>query len=504
MVNISEMEHVSEIVSPHATGLVAPPAPGTASPVALFRHAATLADILALAAAGLLWIKAGPTLVVFSPLEAVLMAFILAVMTFMLMRAFGPIRLGQLMRLPWTILEALAYPLVVGGGAALLALATLGAEAAAALLLWPALAAMLLMALRLLIGTGAQIGVRTGWLRRRIAIIGASEEADRLVADLTAPENSEPTDIVGIFDDRDASRRPSVVQGVPVRGDVHALSVLAASERIDVIVIALPMRRAIDILRVIQQVQWLSSDVMVMLGGDNAAPQGAPRPLIAGRPALRLVRAPVPGASILLKDALDKLLALMLSLILLPVLLVAALAIRLESPGPVLFRQRRVGQYGRPFEVLKLRILRMDPGDDGRRGVAEGDSRITRVGAFLRASCIDEMPQILNVLRGEMSFVGPRPHVSGIEVAGVPMEEVVPGYGARHRLKPGITGWAQVNGLSGTITTPAMEREVVGHDLAYLSEWSLWLDLRIMARTAAVFMLGCDAFEAHSHDWRDV
>jgi putative colanic acid biosynthesis UDP-glucose lipid carrier transferase len=472
--------------------------------VALLRQAAGLGDLLALALAGLVWVRAGPTPLAFSPLEAALIAFLLLVMTFLLMRAFGPVHLGQMLRLPWTVLEAMAYPALVGFAAVLLSLVTLGGQATHALVLWAALAAMLLMASRLLVSAAAQVGVRQGWLRRRIAIIGATEEAEGLIADLTAPENSEPPDMVGIFDDRDATRRPAALHGVPVRGDVRALAALAALERIDVIVIALPMRRAIDILRVIQQVQWLSSDVMVMLGGDNAAPQGAPRPLIAGRPALRLVRAPVPGAAVLVKGALDKLLASALCLLVLPILLVAALAIRLESPGPVLFRQRRVGQFGRPFEVLKLRTLRVDPADDGRRGVREGDRRITRVGAFLRATCIDEMPQIINVLRGEMSFVGPRPHVPGIEVMGLPMEEIVPGYGARHRVKPGITGWAQVNGLSGTIATPAMAREVVGHDLAYLSEWSLWLDLRIMLRTAIVFMLGRDAFEARRHDWRDV
>lgn len=472
--------------------------------MALFRHVAGLADLLALVLAGLAWMRAGPTLLAFSVVEAALIAFILPVMTYLLMRAFGPVHLGQVIRLPWSVLEAMAYPALIGLAAVLLALATLGGQAAYALALWPALAAMLLMGFRMLVSAAAQLGVRGGWLRRRIAIIGASEEAERLIADLTAPQNVEPPDMVGIFDDRDATRRPAALDGVPVRGDVRALAALAERERIDIIVIALPMRRAIDILRVIQQVQWLSSDVMVMLGGDNAAPQGAPRPLIAGRPALRLVRAPVPGAAILVKGALDKVLAAALSVMLLPVLLVAAIAIRLESPGPVLFRQRRVGQFGRPFEVLKLRTLHVDPDDDGRRGVREGDRRITRVGAFLRATCIDEMPQIINVLRGEMSFVGPRPHVPGIEVAGVPMEEIVPGYGARHRLKPGITGWAQVNGLSGTIAGAAMAREVVGHDLTYLSEWSLWLDLRILARTAAVFMLGRDAFEARRHDWRDV
>ncbi|WP_051213089.1 exopolysaccharide biosynthesis polyprenyl glycosylphosphotransferase [Rubritepida flocculans] len=481
-----------------------PPRAGAPSPVPSYLQIAALADILALAAAGFFWRLTEPTRAVFTPLEASLMALALVAFGAVALRQFSPIRLAQILHTPWTTSEALLVPALVGGAATLLAFLALGEAAAGAVLLWPALAAALLLPTRILVSAVARQGVQAGWLRRRIAVIGAGEVSDGLIRRLTAPGNKERPDIIGIFDDRDATRRPEAVAGVAVVGTVRDLTERAAEERIDIIVIALPIRRALDILRSIQQVQWLSSDVLVLLGGENEAPQGAPVSLIAGQPALRLVRQPIPAGGMLAKTAMDYALAAVAGLLLLPVLALAALAIRLDSPGPVLFTQTRVGRFGRPFRIFKLRTLTWDPTDDGRVGVKGTDRRITRVGRFLRATCIDEMPQVFNVLRGEMSFVGPRPHVPRMEVRGVPIEEALPGYGARHRLKPGITGWAQVNGLSGTIEEMGMAREVLAHDLAYVAEWSLWLDLRIIARTAAILMLGRDAFEARRHEWRSV
>jgi putative colanic acid biosynthesis UDP-glucose lipid carrier transferase len=481
-----------------------PPRAGGAAPVPAYLQTAALTDMIALAGAGFFWSLAGPTRLVFTQLEASLMAVALVAFGAVALRQFTPRRLSQLLDTPWTISEALLVPAMVGALATLLTLVTLGEDAAGAVMLWPALAAMLLMPTRILVSAVARLGVRAGWLRRRMAIIGAGELTDGLVMRLTGPGNLERPDIIGIFDDRDASRRPEAISGVPVVGTVDDLAERAANERIDIIVIALPIRRAIDILRSIQQVQWLSSDVLVLLEGENEAPQGTPVSLIAGQPALRLVRQPISGGGILVKTAMDYVLAAVAALVLAPVLLLAAIAIRLESRGPAVFTQTRVGRFGRPFRIYKLRTLAWDPTDDGRIGVRGTDRRITRVGRILRNTCIDEMPQVFNVLRGEMSFVGPRPHVPHMEVQGVPIEKAVPGYGARHRLKPGITGWAQVNGLSGTIEDMGMAREVVAHDLAYIAEWSLWLDVRILARTAIIFMLGRDAFETRRHEWRGV
>jgi len=481
-----------------------PPRAGGPAPVPAYLQTAALTDIIALAAAGFFWSLSGPTRLVFTQLEASLMAVALVAFGAVALRQFTPMRLSQLLDTPWTISEALLVPAMVGAAATVITLLTLGQDAAGAVMLWPALAAMLLMPTRILVSAVARQGVRAGWLRRRIAIIGAGDLTDGLVMRLVGPGNLEQPEIIGIFDDRDAARRPEAIGGVPVIGTVNDLAHRAAQERIDIIVIALPIRRAIDILRSIQQVQWLSSDVLVLLEGENEAPQGTPVSLIAGQPALRLVRQPISGGGILVKAAVDYILAAAAVVALTPVLLLAALAIRLESRGPIVFTQTRVGRFGRPFRIYKLRTLTWDPDDDGRVGVKGGDRRITRVGRLLRNTCIDEMPQVFNVLRGEMSFVGPRPHVPNMEVQGVTMEKAVPGYGARHRLKPGITGWAQVNGLSGTVEDMGMAREVVAHDLAYIAEWSLWLDVRILARTAIIFMLGRDAFEARRHEWRGV
>ena len=160
----------------------------------------------------------------------------------------------------------------------------------------------------------------------------------------------------------------------------------------------------------------------------------------------------------------------------------AAAAERLQGPGPVLFRHPRLSQDGQMFNILTLRTLGWDPGDDGTRGVLPGDARITRLGRVLRAMCSDEFPRLVNILRGEMSRFAPRPRVAMIQVAGQPLAELLSSYGARPRVKPGMTGWAQVNGLSGTIVKLEMAETVIAHDLAYLSEWSFWLDLGVLAR----------------------
>lgn len=459
-------------------------------------------DLICLLAAGWLWLGASRIEMTFTPLEARLIAGGLAGLAWLAMLRLAPTRLGRLLDMPWAAADVLLVPLFVGGAVALVVLPLAGTQYASALLLWPVAAATLLLPCRIFLSGMARYGVKAGWLRRRIAIVGATDMSDQLIERLNGPENPETPDIVGIFDDRDSSRRPSELAGVPVLGDIAALCTLAGEERLDLIVIALPLNRAIDILRSVQQVQWLTSEVVVLLDGANHAPQGTSRSVIAGQPVLELVRQPLAPGAIFAKAIIDYVLASLALVLVSPILLIAMLAIRLEGPGPILFRQPRIGLNGEIFQILKLRTLRYDPTDTGTRGVLSRDARITRVGRILRPTCIDELPQLLNVLKGDMSMVGPRPHVANMLVAGVPIAEVAPGYGARHRMKPGITGWAQVNGLSGTMTDTAFAREVTAHDLAYLSEWSIWLDLRILARTAVVSLFGRKAFEAQSYEWR--
>jgi len=161
-----------------------------------------------------------------------------------------------------------------------------------------------------------------------------------------------------------------------------------------------------------------------------------------------------------------------------------ALAIRLTSPGPILFRQERLGQHGRPFTLYKFRTLHFACEDrSGLTQPVDGDGRVTGVGRWLRRRSLDELPQLINVLKGEMSLVGPRPHVAGMRAAGMDYRELVPWYDARHQVKPGLSGWAQANGYRGPTTDAGAARARIAHNIAYIQNFSLWLDAKIIWRT---------------------
>lgn len=177
-----------------------------------------------------------------------------------------------------------------------------------------------------------------------------------------------------------------------------------------------------------------------------------------------------------------------------PLFLVLATAVALSDRGPVLFTQKRLGLHGAPFEVLKFRsmhVARCDP--SGMNQVAVNDTRCTPIGAFMRRTSLDELPQLFNVLRGEMSLVGPRPHVPGMLACGSAYTELVPHYGFRHAMRPGLTGWAQCNGLRGPTLNRRRAISRIGHDIAYVQHFSLLLDLKILLRTVIAVLTSKDA-----------
>ncbi|HME26651.1 MAG TPA: exopolysaccharide biosynthesis polyprenyl glycosylphosphotransferase [Acetobacteraceae bacterium] len=193
---------------------------------------------------------------------------------------------------------------------------------------------------------------------------------------------------------------------------------------------------------------------------------------------------PIGGWRGAVKRVSDIVFALFVLVVFFVPMLVAALAIRLETPGPVLFRQRRIGYGNASFEMWKFRTMRLHPPEADRLTQAtRHDRRVTRVGAFLRHTSLDELPQIFNILRGDMSLVGPRPHAPGTCAGGKPFEQVTPHYPARHRVKPGLTGLAQVRGWRGETETEDKLLHRVESDLEYIDNWSLWLDVVILART---------------------
>ena len=205
-----------------------------------------------------------------------------------------------------------------------------------------------------------------------------------------------------------------------------------------------------------------------------------------------VVRRPLLGALLVILERSAALVALVL---LIPVLVLLVITVRLTSPGPAIFRQVRVGQYGRHFTIYKFRtmtvgadaeledLVRAQQREIGAYVKLDRDPRITRVGAFLRACSLDELPQFFNALFGSLSLVGPRPHAIAAQSHNLLYNEVVDGYFARHRVKPGVTGWAQINGWRGEMDTDEKIRMRTVYDLYYIENWSLWLDLKILFLT---------------------
>lgn len=201
---------------------------------------------------------------------------------------------------------------------------------------------------------------------------------------------------------------------------------------------------------------------------------------VAGVTLIELNATPLDGPGALLKEAFDRSVSMFLLILLGPFLLLLGLLVRLDSPGPALFRQPRHGSDGRIIQVLKFRTMVYQQQTDERQA-RPNDPRITRLGAFLRRNSLDELPQLLNVLRGEMSLVGPRPHPVSLNEN---FRHQINAYMQRHRVKPGITGWAQVHGLRGETDTVDKMQQRLDYDLYYIEHWSLWLDLTILLRTA--------------------
>ncbi|WP_042262448.1 undecaprenyl-phosphate glucose phosphotransferase [Paraburkholderia heleia] len=213
---------------------------------------------------------------------------------------------------------------------------------------------------------------------------------------------------------------------------------------------------------------------------------------LLGVPAINLVASPLPASAQFKKALFDRVFAALALVGLMPLLFGIAIAVKITSPGPVLFRQRRKGADGRVFTIYKFRTMREHKEAPGTVSQAtRDDPRVTRLGAFLRRTSLDELPQFYNVLRGDMSVVGPRPHA--LEHDDL-YQSVVKGYIHRYRIKPGITGWAQVNGFRGETDRLEKMEMRVAHDLYYLGHWSFWLDMRIIAATIVHGLVGRNAY----------
>jgi polysaccharide biosynthesis protein PslA len=336
--------------------------------------------------------------------------------------------------------------------------------------------------------------IRGGILYDSVAIVGGGPLADRLVAHLTSMHLNNldrcPIEIVGIFDDR-RDRLPDGCR--TLNGSLDDLVTLGKEGVFDRVILTLPWAAERRLLEIVHKLQALAIDVSLCPDGIVFA---ARKPdTRTDLPFLSLAERPLRRWGAIVKRGEDIVLASLALLLFGPMMCLIALAIRLDSTGPALFRQHRHGFNNREIEVFKFRTMRTDMTDHtGGLQASRGDVRITRLGAILRRTSLDELPQLLNVLKGDMSLVGPRPHPVGMKTQDKLCHEIVEAYAHRHRVKPGITGWAQVNGYRGATSKPEHLTRRVECDLFYIENWSLAFDLKILIKTVTSLFTTENAF----------
>ncbi|MCG8359961.1 MAG: undecaprenyl-phosphate glucose phosphotransferase [Kiloniellales bacterium] len=347
--------------------------------------------------------------------------------------------------------------------------------------------------LRLLFSYWVSRLVREGRFASRTVIVGAGEHGQRLAAHLNAYGDSRIR-LLGFIDDRQ-DRIPPVAEGYRLLGDTRHLVGLIQQGFVDQVFIALPWNAESRLLQLMQDLS--TTPVQIRLAPDLVGFGLKNRSFteVARLPMLKVFDRPITGWSHVAKTIEDQVLAILACIFVGPLMALIALAIKLDSSGPVLFRQQRYGFNNNLIEVWKFRTMYTHMADHGGHVQASrGDQRVTKVGAFLRRSSLDELPQLFNVLRGDMSLVGPRPHALDTRAQGRLFEEVVDRYAARHKVKPGITGWAQVNGYRGAADTVEKISRRVEYDLFYIDHWSIWFDLEILLRTVISVLKADNAY----------
>jgi putative colanic acid biosynthesis UDP-glucose lipid carrier transferase len=313
----------------------------------------------------------------------------------------------------------------------------------------------------------------------RPAVIVGLNAQGTLLAQRLARSPLEGIELLGFFDDRLAERGAGAA-AQSLKGGLRELSEYVKRYRVQLIYLSLPMSSSPRILQVLDDLKDTTASIYFV-------PDMFITDLIQGRSdkvggvtVISVCDTPFRGWAGVRKRGSDIVLAALILVLIAPLMGLVALAVRLDSSGPVIFRQRRYGLDGQQIWVYKFRSMRVTEDGDQIRQAQRGDDRVTRVGAFLRRTSLDELPQFINVLQGRMSIVGPRPHaVAHNEL----YRKLIKGYMVRHKVKPGITGWAQVNGQRGETDTLAKMQARIALDLDYLRHWSLGLDLRIIART---------------------
>ncbi|PPD16571.1 MAG: undecaprenyl-phosphate glucose phosphotransferase [Methylobacterium sp.] len=334
-----------------------------------------------------------------------------------------------------------------------------------------------------------------GAFRRRAVLVGGGPEAEAFLAAMKQGGEHD-LEIVGIVDDRTDDRSPVEVGGIRKLGDVASLAELARQAPIDLAIFTLPVTAENRILRMLGALNVLPIDIRLAAHAQRLRFKARHYSYFGNLPVFAISDRPVAGWANFQKAMFDRLLGAIILVLVSPLMLIVALAVKLDSRGPVFFRQRRFGFNNEPIEVFKFRSMYADKTDHNAAKLAtRGDPRITRVGRFIRRTSLDELPQLFNVVFfGNLSLVGPRPHAFAAKAGDRLYEDVIDGYFARHRVKPGMTGWAQINGWRGETDTPDKLQKRVEHDLHYIENWSLFFDFSILVMTPVALIRGENAY----------
>ncbi|MBV9825883.1 MAG: exopolysaccharide biosynthesis polyprenyl glycosylphosphotransferase [Alphaproteobacteria bacterium] len=349
--------------------------------------------------------------------------------------------------------------------------------------MWAMLAVGCVCASRVAMSATVAFWRTRGCLKERVAIYGTGELAEQLLGHLQ-DSCADTVEVVGVFDDRARGRITSVDLRNLAMGTTEDLIAMSRHRDIDRVLVALPHAAADRVVQIVKKLRLMPVEISLapdQVGFDLGCNEEDD---LSSLPLLEVHGRPLSFGQVLVKAAVDRSLAMLALVAGAPVFLAIALAIKLDSRGPVFFRQNRHGFGDRVIGVYKFRTMTAAAAEpNGESQSRPNDPRVTRVGKFLRCWSLDELPQVLNVLRGEMSLVGPRPHAISMQVEERPNRDIVPDYAMRHHVKPGITGWAQINGYHGPVSTEEALRARVRYDIEYINNWSLWFDFQIMLLT---------------------
>lgn len=351
------------------------------------------------------------------------------------------------------------------------------------LIAWCGAEAFVFMGFRLALGRLGQRWNRNGQFERRVILVGGGDDVAGLVGSVRSDRDGNIS-ILGIFDDRGEERSPSKVCDCNRLGTIDDLLEFVRRVRVDVLLVTFPPSAESRVIEILRKLWVLPVDIRLSTHRQRLRYMSRTYSRLGEAYVLDLSEKPIRGWGAILKGIEDKVLASIAIVLLLPLLATVWIAVRLDSKGPAIFKQKRYGFNNRLVDVYKFRSMYVESADPAARQLTtRDDPRVTRVGRFIRKTSLDELPQLFNVLKGELSMVGPRPQAPMAGVNDTIYADIVEEYFARTKVKPGITGWAQVNGWRGNTDTEEKIRRRVDLDLYYIANWSLLFDLYILALT---------------------